>query len=50
MSKPDPKMPLGKPVNRKAQPELTPIAGRPNWWQPRHGGAPVYIEPPRKAT
>lgn len=32
--------------DRKPTPELTPIAGRPNWYQPR-SGEPVYIEPPK---
>lgn len=32
---PEPQYALGEPVNRKPAPELTPIAGRPNWYQPR---------------
>lgn len=42
----EPQYELGEPVNRKPAPELTPIAGRPNWFQPR-SGEPVYIEPPK---
>ena len=42
----EPLHPLGEPTNRKPTPELTPIAGRPNWFQPRSGD-PVYIEPPK---
>lgn len=40
----EPLHPLGEPTNRKPAPDLTPIAGRPNWYQPR-SGEPVYIEP-----
>ena len=40
----EPLHPLGEPTNRKPAPELTPIAGRPNWYQPR-SGEPVYVEP-----
>ena len=40
----EPLHPLGEPTNRKSAPELTPIAGRPNWFQPR-SGEPVYVEP-----
>ena len=43
----EPQYALGEPTNRKPAPELTPIAGRPNWYQPRSGGEPVYIEPPK---
>ena len=39
--------PLGKPVNRKPEPELTPIAGRPNWFVDKQGRE-KYVEPPRK--
>ena len=40
----EPQYAFGEPTNRKPAPELTPIAGRPNWYQPR-SGEPVYIEP-----
>ena len=40
----EPRFPLGEPTNRKPAPDLTPIAGRPNWYQPR-SGEPVYVEP-----
>lgn len=40
----EPRFPLGEPTNRKPVPDLTPIAGRPNWYQPR-SGEPVYVEP-----
>ena len=42
----EPLHPLGEPTNRKPAPELMPIAGRPNWYQPR-SGEPVYVEPPK---
>ena len=42
----EPLHPLGEPTNRKPAPDLTPIAGRPNWYQPR-SSEPVYIEPPK---
>lgn len=42
----EPQYALGEPTNRKPTPDLTPIAGRPNWYQPR-SGEPVYIEPPK---
>lgn len=42
----EPLHPLGEPTNRKPDTGLTPIAGRPNWYQPR-SGEPVYIEPPK---
>ena len=35
----EPLHPLGEPTNRKPAPELTPIAGRPNWYQPRSTSA-----------
>jgi hypothetical protein len=37
--------PLGKPLDRKEWNPLTPIPGRPNWWQD-HKGNERYIEPP----
>jgi len=40
----EPLHPLGEPTNRKPDTGLTPIAGRPNWYQPR-SGEPVYVEP-----
>ena len=42
----EPQYALGEPTNRKPEPELTPIPGRPNWYQPR-SGEPVYVEPPK---
>lgn len=44
IDEPEPQYALSEPVNRKPAPELTPIAGRPNWFQPR-SGEPVYVEP-----
>ena len=38
--------PLGKPLDRKEWNPLTPIPGRPNWWQD-HKGNEKYIEPPK---
>lgn len=46
IDEPEPQYALGEPTNRKPEPELTPISGRPNWYQPR-SGEPVYIEPPK---
>lgn len=37
---------LGAPINRKPEPGLTPMVGRPNWFRDKRG-EPVYVEPPR---
>lgn len=39
--------PLGDPINRKPQPAMTPVPGRPGWFTDAKHSEPFYIEPPR---
>jgi hypothetical protein len=38
--------PFGKPVNRRQEPDLLPVEGRPNWWKNKQG-VERYVEPPK---
>lgn len=39
-----PDYPLGPPINRKPEPGLVRVPGRPNWWRDQRG-VDRYIEP-----
>lgn len=41
------RFPLGKPINRKTEPDLTPQTGRPGWFRDRKN-LEVFIDPGSK--
>lgn len=49
MTSDDPRFPypFGVPKNRKPEPGLIPVEGRPGWWRDPKTGVEKYIEPPR---
>ena len=46
---PDPRWPLGEPLNRAQPPKAVPAPGRPNWFTDGKGGAPFYVDPAKPA-
>lgn len=46
----DPRFPFGMPVNRKPEPGLVAIPGRPGWWRHQRTGEEKYIEPQKPPT